>query len=43
MDEDFVCNWENAIQPERVLQEPHGYWSFQIGEGWVLDGYGQED
>ena len=43
VDEDFVCNWENAIQPERVLQEPHGYWSFQIGEGWVLDGYGQDD
>ena len=43
VDEDFVWHWERAIQPERVLQEPHGYWSFQIGEGWVLDGYGQDD
>ena len=43
VDEDFVCRWNQAIQPERKYQEPHGYWSFQIGEGWVLDGFGQDN
>ena len=40
VNEDFVCQWENTIQPDGEHQSPHGYWSYHVREGWELDGYG---
>ena len=37
VDEDFIGLWEQAIEPERRYQAGHGWWSFQFGDGWVLD------
>ena len=39
MDEDFVCQWESAYQPEPEYHEPHGFWSYHDGEGRECDGY----
>ena len=39
VDEDFVCQWESAFQPEPEYREPDGYWSYQFGEGWQCDGF----
>ena len=40
--EDFVWQWENAFEPEREHQPPHGYWCYHPGHGWDLEGYGQD-
>ena len=38
VDEEFVCQWENAYMPDSEHQSPFGYWSYRVGGGWQLDG-----
>ena len=43
VDEEFVCQWEDAYMPDSEHQAPFGYWSYHVGAGWQLDGYDNDN